>query len=78
MYLTCAFIFHFQGKTQVKKNNYCPVWNEKITFIEKFPPPEERIDIQIKDYDTVADTVIGTHTMDLNSVCNKGEKGEVH
>merc|ERR1712018_1065589 len=63
------------GKTSVKKNSYKPVWNEQIVFTEMFPPLCQRIKIQLRESDTVGDTVIGTHFLDLSSISNDGDKG---
>ena len=69
--------FIFQGKTSVKKNSYAPVWNEQLVFTEMFPPLCQRIKIQLRESDTVGDTVIGTHFLDLSSISNDGDKGTI-
>ena len=69
--------FMLQGKTSVKKNSYAPVWNEQLVFTEMFPPLCQRIKIQLRESDTVGDTVIGTHFLDLSSISNDGDKGTV-
>ncbi|KAL0280303.1 UNVERIFIED_CONTAM: hypothetical protein PYX00_001638 [Menopon gallinae] len=63
------------GKTSVKKHSYAPVWNEQVVFLEMFPPLCQRIKIQLKDYDPVNKTTIGTHFIDLKAISNDGEKG---
>ncbi len=64
-----------QGRTSTKKNTYTPVWNEQIVFTEMFPPLCQRIKIQLRESDTVGDTVIGTHFIDLSQISNDGDKG---
>lgn len=66
-----------QGKTSVKKNCYAPVWNEQIVFSEMFPPLCQRIKIQLRDNDQVNNTLIGTHFIDLKSISNDGDKGQL-
>ena len=61
----------------MKRNSYNPVWNEQIVFTEMFPPLCQRIKIQLKESDTVGDTVIGTHYVDLSTISNDGDKGGV-
>ena len=68
--------FDKQGKTSIKKNSYKPVWNEQIVFTEMFPPLCQRIKIQLRESDTVGDTVIGTHFLDLSRISNDGDKGK--
>ncbi|XP_071746024.1 otoferlin isoform X2 [Lepeophtheirus salmonis] len=63
------------GRTSVKKNSYSPVWNEQIVFTEMFPPLCQRIKIQLRESDTVGDTVIGTHFLDLSTISHDGDKG---
>ncbi|KAF0293526.1 Otoferlin [Amphibalanus amphitrite] len=63
------------GRTSVKKSCYSPHWNQQIVFTEMFPPLCQRIKIQLKDMDTVNDTLIGTHFLDLNTISNDGERG---
>ncbi|XP_064096144.1 otoferlin-like isoform X4 [Macrobrachium nipponense] len=63
------------GRTSVKKNTACPVWNEQVVFTEMFPPLCQRVKIQLRDNDAVNDTVIGTHFLDLTTVSNDGDKG---
>ncbi|KAG0710969.1 Otoferlin [Chionoecetes opilio] len=63
------------GRTSVRKNTSCPVWNEQVVFTEMFPPLCQRVKIQIRDNDAVNDTVIGTHFLDLTTISNDGEKG---
>nr|CAI5859408.1 unnamed protein product [Callosobruchus analis] len=65
------------GKTSVKKHSYAPVWNEQLVFSEMFPPLCQRIKIQLRDDDPVKPTVIGTHFVDLKTISNDGEKGEM-
>ena len=65
-----------KGKTSVKKNNYAPVWNEQLVFVEMFLPLCQRIKLQLRDNDPVNNTVIGTHFIDLKNISNDGEKGE--
>ena len=67
-----AFI---QGRTTVKRNSYNPIWNEQIVFTEMFPPLCQRVKIQLKESDTVGDTVIGTHYIDFSTISNDGDKG---
>ena len=67
----------FKGKTSVKKNSYAPVWKEQLVFTEMFPPLCQRIKIQLRESDTVGDTVIGTHFLDLSSISNDGDKGTI-
>ena len=52
------------------------MWNEQIVFTEMFPPLCQRIKIQLRESDTVGDTVIGTHFLDLSSISNDGDKGK--
>ena len=61
----------------MKKNSYKPVWNEQIVFTEMFPPLCQRIKIQLRESDTVGDTVIGTHFLDLSKISNDGDKGKI-
>merc|ERR1719350_2698740 len=63
------------GRTSVKRISYNPMWNEQIVFTEMFPPLCQRIKIQLKESDTVGDTVIGTHYIDLSTISNDGDKG---
>ncbi|GAB6022296.1 hypothetical protein CHUAL_006419 [Chamberlinius hualienensis] len=63
------------GKTSVKKNSYAPVWNEQIVFTDMFPPLCQRIKIQLRDNDSVNESVIGTHYIELSKISNDGEKG---
>ncbi|XP_023341787.1 otoferlin, partial [Eurytemora carolleeae] len=63
------------GRTSVKKNTYSPVWNEQIVFTEMFPPLCQRIKIQLRESDTVGDTVIATHFIDLSTISNDKDKG---
>ena len=51
------------------------MWNEQIVFTEMFPPLCQRIKIQLRESDTVGDTVIGTHFLDLSKISNDGDKG---
>ena len=41
-----------------------------------FPPLCQRIKIQLRESDTVGDTVIGTHFLDLSKISNDGDKGK--
>lgn len=62
-----------KGKTSTKKNKYKPVFNEKITFTEFFPPLCKTITIQLKDSDALSDEPIGTHFLDIETISNKGD-----
>ena len=72
-----CYVYHFQGRTAVKKNSYNPVWNEQIVFTEMFPPLCQRIKIQLRESATVGDAVVGTHYLDLSSISNDGDKGKL-
>ncbi|KAK4312408.1 hypothetical protein Pmani_016177 [Petrolisthes manimaculis] len=63
------------GRSSVRRNTTCPVWNEQVVFTEMFPPLCQRLKIQVRDNDAVNDTVIGTHFLDLTTISNDGEKG---
>lgn len=62
----------------MKKGSYAPVWNEQLIFTEMFPPLCQRIKIQLRDDDPVKPTVIGTHFIDLKTISNDGEKGDLN
>ncbi|XP_076320149.1 otoferlin-like isoform X2 [Tachypleus tridentatus] len=63
------------GKTTVRKGSCSPVWNEQIVFTEMFPPLCQRMKIQVRDSDTVNDTVLGTQYIELSKISNEGENG---
>lgn len=42
-----------------------------------FPPLCKRMKIQIRDSDKVNDVAIGTHFLDLRTLSNDGDKGDV-
>lgn len=66
-----------QGKTSVQKSCYEPIWNEQLVFTEMFPPLCKRMKIQIRDSDKVNDVAIGTHFLDLRTLSNDGDKGDI-
>lgn len=68
----------WQGSTSVKKNTYTPSWNEQIVFTDMFPPLCQRVKIQLKDNNPVHPNIIGTHYIDLKTISNDGERGNLH
>ncbi|XP_013379026.1 otoferlin isoform X3 [Lingula anatina] len=73
-YVQVSFAGH-KGKTSVQKGSYDPVWNEQVVFTEMFPPLCRRMQIQLRDNDSVQDDIIGTHFVDLSEISNEGQKG---
>ena len=67
-----------QGKTDVQKGFYEPIWNQQIVFTEMFPPLCRRLKIQLRDKNKVNDDVIGTHFLDLAKISNEGDKGKTY
>ncbi|RWS24122.1 Otoferlin-like protein, partial [Leptotrombidium deliense] len=63
------------AKTSVRKRTRNPVWNEKITFYELFPPLFQRIKLEIRDNQTGTDSRICTHYLSISSISNEGSEG---
>ncbi|KFV18213.1 Fer-1-like 4, partial [Tauraco erythrolophus] len=64
-----------QGETSVETNTTEPEWNERISFIEMFPPLARKIKIQVLDDANVGDVAIATHYIDLQQISDPGRNG---
>lgn len=64
-----------EGKTKVIKS-YNPIWKQKITFLDMFPPLANRIKIQLMDSDLTNDDVIATHNISLSQIMDPAAEGE--
>ncbi|RWS11387.1 otoferlin-like protein [Dinothrombium tinctorium] len=64
-----------KGKTNVCKKTCYPVWNEKISFLEMFPPLFKNVKIQVYDSTTGTDEVIATHILPISKISNNGDDG---
>ena len=60
----------------MRRNSSAPSWNEQLVFTEMFPPLCQRIKVQLRHSDSVNDTVIATHFLDLRTISHDGDKGE--
>ncbi|NXJ94634.1 FR1L4 protein, partial [Corythaixoides concolor] len=64
-----------QGETSVETNTTEPEWNERISFIEMFPPLARKIKVQVLDDANVGDVAIATHYIDLQQISDSGRNG---
>ena len=50
------------------KGKVNPKFNQTLTFKEFFPPMFQRLKIQLRDQDAVADEALATHFIDLQEI----------
>uniref|UniRef100_A0A4W3IWA7 Fer-1-like protein 6 n=1 Tax=Callorhinchus milii TaxID=7868 RepID=A0A4W3IWA7_CALMI len=71
----CVIFVDQQEETSVMRCTTNPAWNEKITFMQLFPPLCRRIKIQVQDEASIGDTVLATHFLTLNQISDDGPEG---
>ncbi|KAJ8922150.1 hypothetical protein NQ315_004085 [Exocentrus adspersus] len=62
-------------RTSIKKNTHSPVFNERLTIMDLFPPLSQRIKIEICYQESCKKTINAARFLDLKLISNDKEEG---